>query len=98
MKSSVTFALSVSLLALWMLGCATAPQPMFWAKPGATLDELTKVKYNCLKESQQEVSRSENNMYGGKATSHAITNQALFEACMNAQGWFKSPVDLLAPK
>jgi hypothetical protein len=98
MKSSVIFALSLSLLALWMLGCATAPQPLYWAKPGATLEELSKVKYNCLKESQQEVSRSENNMYGGKATSHAITNNTLFNACMNAQGWFLSPVNSLEPK
>jgi hypothetical protein len=37
-------------------------------------------------------------MYGGKGSSHVIANHTLFEAFMNAQGWFKSPVDLLATK
>jgi hypothetical protein len=71
---------------------------MYWNKPGATLEALTKDKYNCLKESQQGVSHSENNLYGGKATSNVITNNTLFNACMNAQGWFLSPVDFSANK
>jgi hypothetical protein len=96
MKTFATFALSLLLLALWILGCAWAPKPLFWAKPGATLDELTKVKYACLREAQQEVAHSRSDKYSGEFLRSQKTNEELFNACMNSKGWFLSEVDLLA--
>lgn len=88
MKSFVIFALSLSLLAVWMLGCASAPPPMVWTKPGATQEELSKVRYKCLQEAQQETSHSTNKGLSGSAYSRSITNNSLFPACMNASGWY----------
>lgn len=89
MKSFVTFALSLSLLAVWMLGCATTRQPvLFWVKPGGTNDALNKDIYACTQESQQRVSESSYNRgTGGSSTSGVTTNVNLYNLCMNARGW-----------
>ena len=97
MRSSVTFTLSLSLLVMWMLGCATPRPPQVWSKPGGSQEELAKVKYKCLQESQQEVSKAASNGYAAKSSSHAITNHLLFTSCMNAQGWFLAYVNETTP-
>ncbi|HEY3307725.1 MAG TPA: hypothetical protein VGJ93_04675 [Desulfuromonadaceae bacterium] len=89
MKSFVTFILSLSLLIVWMLGCATPRQrALFWVKPGGTNDALNKDIYACTQESQQRVSESSyDRRVGGSSTSVVTTNVNLYNLCMNARGW-----------
>ena len=68
-----------------MTGCA---HPLVWSKPGGTQDEFSRDKYACMKQSQQRVSGAYVDRYSGSSASEVITNQNLFNACMNAQGWY----------
>jgi hypothetical protein len=56
-------------------------------KPGASQADFAQVRYNCMQQSQQRVGTAFVNQYGGAANNSVITNQNLFGACMNAQGW-----------
>lgn len=88
MKSIITFALSLSLLAVWVLGCATAPKTQwFWVKPGGTNDALNKDVYACTQESQQRVSESTYQRRVGSSSSVVQTNVELYNLCMQARGW-----------
>lgn len=93
MKEFITISLSLSLLAIWIIGCAP-PAPMFWAHPDNSFKVFSKDQYTCLQESQQQTSSAKYDLSGGKATSHAVTNNLLFDSCMYARGYFKSPVDV----
>ena len=78
--------LSILFIGLLILsGCATTP--MLWYKPGASQDEFSRVRYNCLQQAQQPASGAYVNAYAGSASSRVITNDQLFGACMNANGW-----------
>jgi len=55
------------------------PQP-----PGA----FEQHKYACMQQSQQGRFSASADRYEGKAEGTFITNRALFDACMNAKGWF----------
>jgi hypothetical protein len=61
---------------------------MAWNKPGASQQEFSENKYSCMQQSQQRVSGARVNAYGGASASEVVTNQGLFNACMNAQGWY----------
>jgi hypothetical protein len=76
------------LVAVISLGLTSCVQNQaFWDKAGSEPNEFNNVKYSCLQQSQQNASSAYVGKYGGVATSGAITNQNLFAACMNAQGW-----------
>lgn len=69
---------------LLITGCAFP----VWTKPGASQDEFSKVKYNCMRESQQGYSESQREGYSASASSGSKTNNQLFTGCMNSHGWY----------
>jgi hypothetical protein len=82
------------LLFFALSSCATNG---FWYKQNSSQEELSKVKYLCLKESQQPKSYSYyNNGFDNdpikrshyESSSGMITNYNLFNACMNSHGFY----------
>ena len=69
---------------LLITGCALP----VWTKPGASQDEFSKVKYNCMRESQQGYSESQREGYIASSSSGSKTNDQLFTMCMNSHGWY----------
>jgi hypothetical protein len=81
----MTARLLASLCALVLLtGCARS----VWVKPGASQQDFANDRYTCLQQSQQQRSAAQVNAYGGAASSGSYTNADLFNACMNAAGWY----------
>jgi hypothetical protein len=74
------------LTALSLAACAALAPPR-WYKDGATQQEFASDRYACLQQSQQRVSGAYVNQYGGASQDTVITNDQLFGACMNANGW-----------
>lgn len=70
------------MASLSVVGCAKT-----WVKPGSTEAEFNKDKYECLQQSQQQVSGFAFNTYGGAGGSQQKTNDGLFTSCMNARGY-----------
>jgi hypothetical protein len=70
-----------------LLAVSGCQQPMAWNKPGASTADFDAHRYRCMQESQQQTSSAYVNRYGGYASSGQSTNEALFQACMNAGGW-----------
>ncbi|MCX5846323.1 MAG: hypothetical protein NTW12_08200 [Deltaproteobacteria bacterium] len=71
---------------------ASVPKPkptptLRWYKPGFTPEGFAKDRYACLKESQQRVSEYSREGRSSASSSAVITNDNLFNACMNARGW-----------
>jgi hypothetical protein len=77
----IAIASSIILLS----GCANNK---VWEKPGATQAEFAQEKYACMQQSQSRVSTASVNQYGGGGFSAVTTNKPLFDACMNARGWY----------
>jgi hypothetical protein len=72
-----------------------------WYKDGATQEDLAQAKYQCLKESQQrefyssgrqDVKTNDGSSYY-QSSSREVTNPKLFNACMNAKGFFQKKVE-----
>lgn len=90
--------ISILLLALVLIGCETYSSNKIWYREGSTQDELAKDRYFCLLNSQQKVYdaqgggsiefNGQSRYVPGYATKQFITNQTLFNACMNAHGWY----------
>src|SRR5215475_11279253 len=76
--------LFIASLALMVSACH---QSMVWNKPGASQAAFNTDRYRCMQESQQQSSSAYINRYAGYASSGQTTNDALFQACMNASGW-----------
>lgn len=70
-------------ITLVLTGCA---KPL-WIKPGASQEDFGRDKYECMQQAQQRVSGAYVNAYGGASTNKVITNDGLFNACMNSKGW-----------
>lgn len=74
-----------------LFGCAQN----IWYKPGASSDAYGQDRLACLQQSQQIESKSGtsasiNSAYGAYESSSrtgAVTNTAMFNACMNGKGW-----------
>ena len=77
------------ILLLFLAGCET-PNRFVWDKNGASQDDFSRYNYLCLQESQQRVSEvnGATQWLAGHAESKVVTNQTLFNACMNAHGWY----------
>lgn len=72
-----------SICILLVAGCS---QPL-WVKPGASQQDFGVDKYQCMQQAQQRVSGTYVNAYGGASSNKVITNEGLFNACMNSKGW-----------
>lgn len=75
------------LLAVFASLSACAPMPV-WTKPGGSQDELGRVRYQCLQEAQQRAAASRSTGYQSAAVDKMVTNDELFNACMNSRGWY----------
>jgi len=73
-----------ALISIFLTACA----PMTWMKPGASQNEFSTDKYECLQQAQQRVSGAQVNTYGGSSSNQVITNNSLFRSCMNSRGWY----------
>lgn len=86
------------LFVVTLAGCATGPQ-WNWYKPNSNEAEFNSAKYSCLQKAQQPYSSASAYNSGGIVSSQAITtqsssagiatNNALYEACLSANGWTK---------
>jgi hypothetical protein len=82
--------LSAIVLIFALAGCLPL---MIWVKPGATQQDYSQDKYHCLKEAQQRSAYAQYNgnpsYQGASLSDQMVTNPTLFNACMNAQGWYQ---------
>lgn len=85
MSLKITKSTGISLVFI-LSACAT-PASYQWIKQGASDNDFAKDRYACLQESQQRVSGSYVNRYGGSSSNTVVTNETLFESCMNSRGW-----------
>jgi len=69
-----------------LTGCANLA--MGWYKPGGSQSAFAQDKYECMSNSQMAVSGAYVNAYGGAANSQTTTNMPLFQACMQARGYY----------
>jgi hypothetical protein len=76
---------TIVALALCLTGCIRTVGN--WEKPGADQQQFAVDKFDCMKQSQQQVSSMYVNQYGGSGGSAQTTNMPLFGACMNAHGY-----------
>lgn len=83
---------SIIVSTIFLASCATNNN--VWYKPNANQQMLAQDRYTCLQQSQQPTSSAYYGNYGGllqskelSASSGMVTNNDLFSACMNAQGW-----------
>jgi hypothetical protein len=80
-----------------LAGCAALQSPV-WYKAGGTQDDFSRDRYTCLQQSQQRVSGAYVDQNSGAAQSTVVTNGQLFDACMNASGWYiRAPIQFQAP-
>ena len=85
----------ILIIILIIQGCAPN---LVWMKPNGTQQEFSKTKYDCLQKSQQPYSSYSASNVGGivsssstsssSASSGLITNDQLYSACMNSNGWY----------
>ena len=69
-------------LAVGVVGCAKV-----WVKPGASTDDFNKDKFECMQQSQHQVSTVAVGKYSAFGQSGQETNIGLYSSCMNARGW-----------
>lgn len=82
---------AAGLASVLLFGCAPV-----WVKPGASQNDFAQDKYSCLQQSQQRVSGAYVNAYGGVASDKPVTNEGLFNACMQSRGWSLQSRDSVA--
>ena len=87
---SVTLA---ALLVLQLLGCATNPPPpmLRFTKPGATQQEFMKDRYECLLQSQRQVSGAYVGAYGGASSTSTVCSFGVWKACLGGRGYELDP-------
>jgi hypothetical protein len=86
MKPVISCTLLAALVALG--SCATPPAPLGRDKPGATMEAFMSDRYACLQESSGRVSSATVNANGGQSSSAISCNYQLYDACMNAKGYY----------
>lgn len=81
------------LLTIPVFGCAVnPPQPMLrYSKYGATQEEFMKDRYECLLQSQRQVSGSYVGAYGGASSSSTVCSMGVWKACLGARGYQINP-------
>ena len=67
--------------------CATSP-PLGREKVGATIEAYMADRYSCLQESSGRVSSAFVNSQIGASSSAVSCNYQLYDACMNARGYY----------
>ncbi len=81
--------LVIIISAILLVACQTS---MVWLKDGGSPQDLDQDNYQCLQESQEQISETYISFNGGASTENvSVTNMPLFDACMEARGWRKCP-------
>lgn len=92
------FRISLIISIIFLLNSCTTGR---WYKSGATAEEFYEVNYICLQESQQSQTTAHSHLnhytpntvymsdpvYKSSYSSSMVTNQNLYNACMNAHGF-----------
>jgi 5-methylcytosine-specific restriction endonuclease McrA len=84
------FCLSMPLV-FFLIGCYSN---QVWNKPNSSQNDFARDRYTCLQQSQQASSvgyvipNAVLGGYQGYSSSGVSTNDSLFNACMNANGWY----------
>lgn len=60
-------------------------------KAGATVQQFMTDRYSCLQESSAQVSRAAVNRYSGAAESTVSCSYQMYDACMQARGYYVVP-------
>lgn len=89
--SPVKKILAFAFVSISLVACAPV-----WVKPGASQNDFAQDKYSCMQQSQQRVSGAYVNAYGGAASEKVVTNEGLFNACMQSRGWSLQSRDSVA--
>ena len=86
---SASRRLVIIISAILLVACQTS---MVWLKDGGSPQDLDQDNYQCLQESQEQISETYISFNGGASTENvSVTNMPLFDACMEARGWRKCP-------
>jgi hypothetical protein len=89
--------LLVALLGAVASACAS-PQEARYSKPGTTQDEFMADRFDCIAESEQDVSNPLLAVVGGATTVNRLPNCEKWTSCMKARGYSPDPNgDLRAP-
>ena len=81
--------LVIIISAILLVACQTS---MVWLKDGGSPQDLDQDNYQCLQESQEQISETYISFNGGSSTENVlVTNVPLFNVCMEARGWRKCP-------
>jgi hypothetical protein len=83
----------VVVLAIQLLGFAVnPPQPTLrYTKYGARQQEFMKDRYECLLQSQRQVSGAYVGAYGGASSSTTVCSLGVWKACLAARGYEVNP-------
>ena len=68
-------------------GCESGP-PLGRDKQGSTMQQFMENRYACLQDSSSRVSGAAINSSGGVASSAVACNYQMYDACMNARGYY----------
>jgi hypothetical protein len=82
------------VLVLQLSACAVNPpqQPMLrYSKPWATQQDFMKDRYDCLLQSQRQVSAAYVSAYGGASGSSTVCSMGVWKACLGARGYQVDP-------
>lgn len=86
---NVSKRLVIFISAILLVACQTK---VFWLKDGGSPQDYDQDNYQCLQEAQEQISETYISFNGGSSTENvSVTNEPLFNACMEAQGWRKCP-------
>lgn len=77
-------------LSIFLVGCETGP-PIGREKSGASVQEFTQARFECLQQSSGRVSSGAANQYGAAFSSGTACNYNMYDACMQSKGWFNTP-------
>ena len=82
----------ILLLSAVVSGCTPMPQTYFrfTSSNNATEQQFVNDRYECYKETQQQVSNAIVNQYGGVANSQVMPLCSAFYACLAARGYYRA--------
>jgi len=83
--------ISLLLTTIIILGCATGPQSYYrYVGPtNRSQQDWMNDRYACLKETQQRISNTAVNGYGGASSSTVMPTCSAFNACLASRGFYR---------
>ena len=94
--STARMCLGITLVVVAISGCAPPTYVRWINRNNATQEQFMQDRYSCLQETQQRVSNTFVNQYGGAANSQVMPTCSAFSACLAARGYYRSDTTNLA--